>query len=127
MAARKTPEADAQRAIVALLRVVLPRGSIVHHSPNEVGFGGARARNRQAILDGMGVFRGFSDLLVVSEGRVMFLEVKSRAGRLSDAQERFRDMVQAQGLPWALVRSQDDAVAALQEAGFRLAVRGVLR
>ena len=124
MVARKTPEADAQRAIVALLRVVLPSGAIVHHSPNEVGFGGARARNRQAILDGMGVCRGFSDLLVISEGRVMFLEVKSRAGRLSDTQERFRDLVQAQGLPWALVRSPEDAVAALRRAGFHLNVRG---
>ena len=126
MSARKTPEADAQRAIVALLRVILPRGSIVHHSANEVGFGGARARNRQAILDGMGVFRGFSDLLVISDGRVMFLEVKSRAGRLSEAQERFRDMVVAQGLPWALVRSPEDAVAALRECGFRLTVRGLV-
>jgi hypothetical protein len=123
--ARKTPEADAQRAIVAILRIVLPRGSIVHHSPNEVGFAGARARNRQAILDGMGVFRGFSDLVVISDGRVMFLEVKSRAGRLSETQERFRDLVQAQGLPWALVRSPEDAVAALKGAGFYLSVRGV--
>lgn len=126
MAARKTPEADTQRAIVALLRAVLPRGSIVHHSPNEVGFGGARARNRQAILDGMGLFRGFSDLLVISEGRVMFLEVKSPTGRLEPSQERFRDLVQAQGLPWALVRSPEDAVAALQDAGFRLSVRGLV-
>lgn len=124
MAARKTPEADAQRAIVALLRAVMPRGSIVHHSPNEVGFGGARARNRQAILAGMGLFRGFSDLLVISEGRVMFLEVKSATGQLEPSQERFRDLVQAQGLPWALVRSPEDAVAALQGAGFRLGVRG---
>jgi hypothetical protein len=126
MAARKTPEADAQRAIVAILRVVLPAGAIVHHSPNEVGFSGARARNRQAILDGMGVFRGFADLLVLSEGRVMFLEVKSSAGRLSEAQERFRDLVQDQGLPWACVRSPQDALAALRDAGFRLAVRGVV-
>lgn len=125
MAGRKTPEADAQRAIVALLRVVLPRGSIVHHSANEVTGGGAKARQRQAILVGMGVFAGFSDLIIISEGRVMFLEVKSRAGRLTEAQERFRDLVRAQGLPWALVRTPQDAVAALQAAGFKLSVRGV--
>jgi hypothetical protein len=72
----------------------------------------------------MGLFRGFSDLLVISEGRVMFLEVKSATGQLEPSQERFRDLVQAQGLPWALVRSPEDAVAALQGAGFRLGVRG---
>ncbi len=118
MTRRKTPEADAQRAIVRALRFVLPRGAIVHHSANEVTAGDRRGRSRQAILVGMGVHPGFADLVVLSQGRMLFLEVKSKTGRLSPAQEVFRDAIQAQGFAWALVRSVDDALAALADHGF---------
>lgn len=119
MKKRGTPEADIQRAIVSLLRAVLPKGSIVHHSANEVGFSGHGARLRQAMLVGMGVHPGFADLVVLADGRAVFLEVKSKAGRLSPAQKAFRDAVQAQGFGWALVRSTDDALAALATLGVR--------
>jgi hypothetical protein len=118
MSRRRTPEADAQRAIVQALRVVLPRGSIVHHAANEVTGGDRPGKLRQAILVGMGVFPGFADLIVLSGGRVLFLEVKSRTGRLSPSQVSFRDAVQAQGFAWALVRSVDDALSALADHGF---------
>ena len=115
---RRTPEADIQRAIVHTLRIVLPRDAIIHHSANEVGTGGKAARQRQAILTGMGVHAGFSDLIIVSGGRILFLEVKSPRGRLSPAQRAFRDAVQAQGLAWALVRSPEDALDALRAHDF---------
>lgn len=118
MTRRKTPEADTQRAIVQALRFVLPRGAIVHHSVNEVTAGDRSAKARQAILVGMGVHPGFADLIVLSQGRVLFLEVKSKTGRLCPAQVAFRDAVQAQGFAWALVRSVDDAMAALADHGF---------
>lgn len=121
---RGNPEADAQRPIVAFLRAVLPLGSIVHHSANEAAGGGEAARKRQAVLVGMGVHAGFSDLIVISGGRVLFLEVKSRTGRLTEAQERFRDDVVGQGLPWALVRSIEDATAALRDHGLKTRIRG---
>lgn len=120
---RATPEANIQRQIVTFLRAVLPIGSIVHHCANEAAGGGAAARNRQAILRGLGVHAGFSDLIVISSGQVLFLEVKSAAGRLSGPQEAFRDAVQGQGLPWALVRSVDDVVAALRVHGFKTRIR----
>lgn len=113
------PEADLQRQIVALLRVVLPKGAIIHHAANEISTEGRAARIAQAIRTGMGVHAGFSDLMVLCEGRTLFLEVKSTHGRLSEAQAAFRDAVQAQGFPWALVRSLDDVLAALRDHGFR--------
>lgn len=121
---RGRPEADIQRQIVALLRTVLPMGAIVHHAANEVGFGGRHARARQAILTGMGVHAGFSDLIILSGGQVLFLEVKSPRGRLSPAQRVFRDAVQAQGLAWALVRSPEDTLGALRVHGFRTRLAG---
>ncbi len=115
---RSTPEADAQRAIVQALRVALPRDAIIHHCANEVTEPGSRGQIRQSILVGMGVHTGFADLIVISGGLVLFLEVKSQTGRLRKSQEVFRDTVCAQGFGWAMVRSVDDALAALADNGF---------
>ncbi|PXW66336.1 hypothetical protein C7964_11067 [Loktanella sp. PT4BL] len=118
MKRRGTPEADLQRAVVVALRFALPKGAIVHHCVNEVTEAGLRGAKRQAILVGMGVYPGFADLIVLCGGRVLFLELKSQKGRLSPAQEAFRDAILAQGFGWALVRSLDDALGALADHGF---------
>jgi hypothetical protein len=124
---RSTPEADAQRAIVQALRVALPRDAIVHHCANEVTEPGSRGQVRQSVLVGMGVHTGFADLIVISGGRVLFLEVKSPTGRLRKSQEVFRDTVCAQGFSWALVRSVDDALGALSGHGFASRIRPARR
>ena len=118
MTRRGTPEADLQRAVVNTLRFALPRTAIIHHSANEVTEPGPRGARRQAILTGMGVHPGFADLMVIAGGRVLFLELKAPKGRLRPSQEAFRDVVQAQGFGWALVRSLDDALGALADHGF---------
>ena len=124
---RGAPEADAQRAIVQALRFALPRDAIVHHAAKEIAAGDRRGQIRQSILVGMGVHSGFADLIVISGGRVLFLEVKSLTGRLRKSQEVFRDTVCAQGFGWALVRSVDDALAALADHGFTSRVRSPAR
>jgi hypothetical protein len=118
MKRRGTPEADLQRAVVTALRFALPKGAIIHHCANEVTEAGPRGAKRQAILVGMGVHPGFSDLVILCDRRVLFLELKSVKGRLSPAQAEFRDAVLAQGFGWALVRSLDDALDALADHGF---------
>ena len=117
MKRRGTPEADLQRAVVVALRFALPKGAIVHHCANEVTEAGPRGARRQAILVGMGVFPGFADLIILCDGRVLFLELKSLKGRLSLAQEGFRDAVLALGFGWALVRTLDDALGTLADHG----------
>ena len=118
MKRRGTPEADLQRAVVVALRFALPKGAIIHHCVNEVTEAGPRGAKRQAILVGMGVDAGFADLIVLCEGRVLFLELKSFKGRLSPAQEACRDAMLAQGFGWALVRSLEDALGALADHRF---------
>ena len=118
MKRRGTPEADLQRAVMTALRFALPKGAIIHHSANEVPEAGPRGAKRQAMLVGMGVHPGFADLIILYEGKVLFLELKSLKGRLSPAQEAFRDVVMEQGFGWALVRSLDDALGALADHGF---------
>ena len=118
MTRRGTPEADLQRAVVRALRFALPRTAILHHCVNEVTEAGPRGAKRQAILVGMGVHAGFADLMILCEGRILFLELKAPKGRLRPGQETFRDAVIAQGFGWALVRSLDDALGALADHGF---------
>lgn len=120
---RGNPEADLQRQVVAGLRQVLPKGFVVHHSANEVRRGGEEGRIAQGIAQGMGVHPGFSDLIVLGAGRCLFLELKSKTGRLSDAQVEFRAFVLAEGHSWALVRSLDDALAALSANHFPTRIR----
>lgn len=127
MKRRGTPEADLQRAVVQTLRFALPKTAIIHHSANEVTEPGPRGAKRQAILVGIGVHPGFADLLVLVEGRVLFLELKSLKGRLSPAQEAFRDAVLTQGHGWALIRSLDDALGALADHGFTTRVAAPVR
>ena len=117
MKRRGSPEADLQRSVVTALKFALPKTAIIHHCANEVTEPGPRGAKRQAILVGMGVHPGFADLIVLCEGRVLFLELKSLKGRLSPNQEAFRDTVLAQGFGWALVRSVDDALGALADNG----------
>ena len=127
MKRRGTPEADLQRAVVTALRFALPKDAIIHHCANEVTEAGPRGAKRQAILVGMGVHPGFADLMVLCAGRVLFLELKSLKGRLSPAQQTFRDTVTAQGFAWALVRSLDDALDALADHGFTTRVAPPVR
>ena len=117
MMRKGTPEADLQRAVVTALRFALPRTAIIHHCANEVAEAGPRGAKRQAILVGMGVHKGFADLMVICEGRILFLELKAPKGRLVPEQEAFRAAVMAQGFGWALVRSIDDALGALADFG----------
>ena len=127
MKRRGTPEADLQRSVVIALRFALPKTAIIHHCANEVTEPGPRGAKRQAILVGMGVHPGFADLIVLCDGRVLFLELKSLKGRLSADQEAFRDAVLAQGHAWALVRALDDALGALADHGFTTRVAPPVR
>jgi hypothetical protein len=127
MKRRGTPEADLQRAVLQALRFALPRTAIILHCANEVTEPGPRGAKRQAILVGMGVHPGFADLMVLCDGRVQSLELKSLKGRLSPSQESFRDAALAQGHGWALVRSLDDALSALADHGFTTRVTAPVR
>ena len=106
------PEAIIQRAIIARLKL---SGIVCHHSPNAAKrsvIGGRRIK-----ADGM--ITGWPDLTVVGpEGLVAFLEVKAPGGKLSPAQGEIGMMLMRMGQVWAEVRSQDEAVAVLQQWGW---------
>ena len=121
---RGNPEADFQRGLVRDLHVVLMPPFILHHSANEVRRGGKEGRIAQGIAAGMGVHPGFSDLILLSAKQVVFFECKSKTGTLSPDQIDFRDFVRGQGHGWALVRTLDDALAAIKRLGIPTRIRG---
>lgn len=120
---RGTPEADFQRALVRDLRAILLPPFVLHHSANEVRRGGREGRIAQGIAEGMGVHPGFADLVLLSAKQTIFFELKSATGTLSDDQIAFRDFVRGQGHGWALVRTLDDALAALKAFGIPTRIR----
>ena len=122
VATRGHPEADLQRDIVRALRLALPFGAIVHASNNEIRGSSDWAKRQQALMKSMGQHAGFSDLIVLSEGRVLFLEVKTQTGSMSLSQRQFRGAVEGQGHCFAIVRSIDDALGALREFNFKTRV-----
>lgn len=120
---RANPEADIQRQIVKDLYLVLKPPFILHHSANESG---KASRSAQGILKGMGVWAGFSDLLLIGPAqRVLFLEAKTASGRQTDAQRAFQADVEAFGWPYEIVRSSDDAIAAVQRHGFATRIKAL--
>lgn len=105
------PEAAIQRAVVAYLRYRLPRGSLVHHSPHGATGKGLSAAIANRHAASMGALDGWPDLTLVVRGRLYAMECKTDRGTLSKAQKAVRDALVAQGVPYAVVRSADDAAS----------------
>jgi hypothetical protein len=109
-------EAAIQREIVRTLRFGLPSGWLVVGVSNN-----PRSKITGAIEKGMGLTAGFPDLGIYGDldGSPFagFLEVKTKTGRVSEAQRDMHDRLQDAGFRVAIVRSTDDALAAARAWG----------
>ena len=108
---RGNPEAVIQRAIVQRL---IWHGCKVVAIPNE----GKRSVQAGRAMRGTGLAKGAPDLMVLRAGRIGFLEVKAPKGRVSDAQAEMHAAFGHHGFRVHVVRSQDEAVAALRSEGW---------
>lgn len=120
-------EAELQAAIVSWLKYGL-RDDVRFTA---VPLGGKRRRVEAARLIGQGVAPGWPDLSLVwgeqlwtpgkapprTVSRSAFMEVKTRDGRLSAKQRDFQRWCLESGVPHAVVRSLDEAVAAARSWG----------
>lgn len=113
-------EGPIQAAIVAWLRAVLPPQAKVHHSPNEVQRRGKLgmievAKKRQA-----GTIAGWPDIEILLPGpRTLFMEVKAPKEYPPKDQRDLHADLEAIGYPVAVVRSIEDARAALAAWGVK--------
>lgn len=114
-------EREVQRDVLAYLAklriyaAAVPNGSVLA--------GDARARAMQSnALKKSGMRPGFADLILIkrSDDRALvgFFEVKREGAKMSAEQEAFRDQCEDWRLPFAVVRSVDDATETLTEWGW---------
>lgn len=91
------------------------------HIPNQ----GMFASTRQVLSAGarfkkQGLKAGAPDNLIVWDGRVFFVELKSKTGRISDAQKIVIPAIESAGAPVAVARTLEDVAAALTAWGIPL-------
>ncbi len=60
------------------------------------------------ILQGMGAHKGISDLIACRNGIVLFIEVKTPKGKLSEHQMVFRDNIQFANCHYVIARGYED-------------------
>lgn len=98
---RQNLEAQLQGSVVEFLRRALPFPGIVFHVAN----GGSRDKREAARLKWQGVLPGVPDLLVIYDGRVFGVELKSPKGQLSTEQAGMSETFAANGFAWTVARS----------------------
>ena len=95
-------ESDLQRAIVQALSYA---GWLMIHIPNQ----STRGRQRWA-----GLMPGAPDLVAVKHGHVVFLEVKTEKGKVSEKQSEVHDLLRLHGMEVRVVRGLDDIADLVQ-------------
>lgn len=113
-----SPERSAQVSIVAWMRQVLPRGSLVASIKNEHQARAADPISRARFWQKRkkeGVLGGFPDVLICLVGRVLFIETKRpNSGVLSNAQEDRHTELRTLGHPVAVCTDIESARYFLQ-------------
>jgi hypothetical protein len=105
-------ELQIQIALVARLRLQCRPGIIWWHTPN----GEWRDDKTAAKLKAMGTRPGVADLQFVfaCPAPTLFLELKARGRKLTEAQEMFRDQMRGAGHAYEWADNIDDAVRILR-------------
>ena len=104
------PEDALQQQVCSYLEQALPRASYWCAIPNGAVLAGDKAaRGRQmSRLKKTGLRPGAPDLIVLHDGRLLAIELKAGAGKLSDAQEAACDAIVEAGGGYTVARSIDD-------------------
>lgn len=118
-AKRVDRETPVHISILQLLQFVLPDRAVIHHSPNELQIAADPVSKAIAMTRAkrMGMRTGWPDLEFLLDGVMHFMEVKVGDGVETDAQKGTRIALLRGGARCAVVRSVDDAEAALRSWG----------
>lgn len=110
---RNRIEDQIQRTVIQHLRERGAPGIVFWHTPN----GGYRRKSEAAILKGLGVRAGVSDIIVIHNGRVFALELKAPEGRPTESQMQFISDLNAAGGFGCTVEGLDRAIKVLETWG----------
>ena len=102
-------ESNIQQGVVRWFRLQYPH-YIIAAIPN----GGFRNAREAAILRDEGVLAGFSDLIIVVKGNVLFLEMKTPTGEQSAYQKAFQKKVETLGFKYIICRSIEQSILAIE-------------
>ena len=108
-------ESELQIQIVELLKTVLKGDVLWTFFPAGEAGGGRGGRVRGARLKRMGLQPGWPDLQFIYKGKYFGMEVKTKAGRLSQSQRRMHFLLEEQGVSVAIVRSINDVLERCNE------------
>lgn len=97
-------ESSIQQCVVRWFRVKYPK-YIIAAVPN----GGFRNAREAAVMRREGVLAGFSDLIVIAERNVLFVEMKTSSGKQSERQKEFQTKVELLGHQYSVCHSFDEA------------------
>jgi hypothetical protein len=111
-------EAQLQRAVIAFLRLAAPE-AVAFAIPNAA----RRSATGRATNAVAGLLSGAPDLILVHDGRALFLELKSAKGRVSPQQAEAHARLRAAGAFVGIIRTLEDVETALDLCGVPLRAR----
>ncbi len=117
----RRPEQDIHKTVADHLRQRGAPGMVWWHTGQGVKLGGRRNGKgiaiQGAIMKGLGVRAGVSDILALHAGNFFALELKAPGGRPTVDQLKFIDDVRAQGGFTCVAEGLDEALGALETWG----------
>lgn len=102
-------ESKIQQAVVQWFRLQYPK-YIIAAVPN----GGYRNSKEAVIMQREGILAGFSDLIIIAQRNVLFLEMKTKKGCQSEKQKEFQHKVTQLGFEYVICRSFEQSVLAIE-------------
>jgi hypothetical protein len=102
-----------QAALINHIALRARPGVKAFHVPN----GGKRSKAEAGRFKALGVVRGIPDLVVIADGRALFLELKATDGRLSPDQVKAHAELKTAGAIVATVFGLDAAIDQLKRWG----------
>jgi len=120
----KSVEGPIHLDVLAYLRLALPR-AMIHHSPNEFGMSGAGIARQIAKAKHHGMVVGWPDIeVMLPGGKTLFLEIKAPKRKPTAEQVAVMAALQRLGHKVFVVRSVDEAAAAVAVSFARVAGDG---
>ena len=93
-------EEDIQSSCVQWFRLSYPQ-YVIFACPN----GGSRNRLEAINMKRSGVLAGVSDLIIIAERAILFIEMKTKTGRQSENQKTFQSNIEHLGFEYKICRS----------------------
>lgn len=116
---KRQPEQVFQASLVKSLAMVLDPSCVLFAVPN----GGFRTAIEAKVLIGQGVLPGMPDLMVLFGGTAAGMELKAPKGALTAAQVAIHQRLARAGIPVAVVRNLEEALAFLRRVGAPLRIK----